>query len=448
MAHQAAGILRQQFVESLPFKLTGAQLRALTEIRADMEKPRPMHRLLQGDVGSGKTVVAACALLDAIECGAQGAVMAPTEILAVQHFRTFARYLSPLGISIKLLVGSMSETEKISVRASVADGRTKLVVGTHALIQDRVVFKRLGLVVIDEQHKFGVEQRGLLYEKGAHPDVLVMTATPIPRTVAMTLYGDLDISVMDEMPAGRQEIVTRVIKESQLPKAYEFIRQQVGKGRQTFIVYPLVSESDLVELKSARTMFEELKEGALSGLRLGLLHGQLPSDQKESVMQQFRSGQLDVLVATTVVEVGVDVPNANVMLVENAEQFGLAQLHQLRGRIGRGAHKSFCILENGGGGLDAWKRLKTMEATTDGFRIAEEDFKIRGMGNLLGREQSGLPVLRVGDPIMDEKILKEARQEAFTLIESDPAFENPKYESLRRRARKLYRDVEPFVKVG
>jgi ATP-dependent DNA helicase RecG len=448
MAHKAEGHLMRRFLESLPFALTGAQLRAIDAIRADMEKPRPMHRLLQGDVGSGKTVVAACALLNAIECGAQGAVMAPTEILAAQHFKTFTGYLSPMGLSVKLLVGSMSESDKVGARAAIADGRTHLVVGTHALIQDRVMFKRLGLIVIDEQHKFGVEQRGLLYGKGEHPDVLVMTATPIPRTLAMTLYGDLDVTEIDEMPAGRQAIVTRVIREAQLPKAYDFIRQQAAKGRQAYIVYPLVAESDLVDLKSAEAMFEELNGGPLCGLRLGLLHGQMPADAKESVMQQFRAGRLDVLVATTVVEVGVDVPNATIMLVENAEQFGLAQLHQLRGRIGRGAHRSFCILESSGGGLDAWKRLKIMEETTNGFRIAEEDFRIRGMGNLLGREQSGLPMLRVGDPLMDERILREARQEAFTLVESDPSFEKAEYEPLRRHARALYKSVEPFVKVG
>jgi ATP-dependent DNA helicase RecG len=448
MAHRAAGDLRRQFLASLPFQLTRAQSRVLEEIRQDMEKPHPMHRLLQGDVGSGKTVVAACALLDAIECGAQGAVMAPTEILAAQHFRTLGEVLKPLNIPMQLLSGSLTDSEKISARARIADGRTRLVVGTHALIEDRVVFQKLGLVVIDEQHKFGVVQRGVLYGKGAHPDVLVMTATPIPRTLAMTLYGDLDVSVIDEMPAGRQEVVTRVIKAAQLPDAYGFIRKQAGRGRQAYLVYPLVSESDQLELKSAEAMYEKLKAGDLAGLRLGLVHGQMPAAQKDRVMQDFRAGRIDVLVATTVVEVGVDVPNANVMLVENAERFGLAQLHQLRGRIGRGANKSFCILEASPAGLDAWKRLRIMEQTTDGFRIAEEDFRIRGMGNLMGREQSGSPVLRVGDPLADARILEAARAEAEALLEDDPRFEKPEYEPLRARARALYRQAAPFVKVG
>jgi ATP-dependent DNA helicase RecG len=464
IVHDAPGELRKRFLASLPFELTSAQRRAYEEIRSDLARPHPMHRLLQGDVGSGKTVVAVAALLDAIECGSQGAVMAPTEILAVQHAQTMTRYLAPLGIRIQLLTSSLTPSERISARAAIASGRTGLVVGTHALIEDRVTFKRLGLVVIDEQHKFGVEQRKVLYEKSEHPDVLVMTATPIPRTLAMTIYGDLDVSVIKEMPRGRKEIVTRVIKDDKLPQAYDFIRQQVAKGRQAYIVYPLVSEEGSVgqgelelgvaraarksDLKAAEKMHDELSSGALKGLRLGLLHGQMPNDDKDRVMGLFRAGKVDVLVATTVVEVGVDVPNATVMLVENAERFGLAQLHQLRGRIGRGDHKSFCVLQTAGGGLDAWKRLKVMEETLDGFRIAEEDFKIRGMGNILGREQSGVPAIRVGDLLTDTEILEAARKEARTLVENDPEFRNPDYERLRARARDLYRIVGPFVKVG
>jgi ATP-dependent DNA helicase RecG len=446
--HRPAGKLRAAFLASLPFQLTGAQQRVLVEIREDMARTAPMHRLLQGDVGSGKTVVAACALLDVVEGGGQGAVMAPTEILAAQHFRTFSRYLAPLGIRVELLKGDLTAAEKVAIRASIADGRTQIVVGTHALIQDRVVFKRLGLVVIDEQHKFGVEQRGVLYDKGAHPDVLVMTATPIPRTLAMTLYGDLDVSVIDELPAGRQAIVTKAIGEAQLEKAYDFIRGQIAKGRQAYIVYPLVNESELVELKSATEMYDNLRMTAFAGLRMGLLHGQLKPDAKDAVMQKFRAGELDVLVATTVVEVGVDVPNATVMLVENAEQFGLAQLHQLRGRIGRGAHKSYCILQGHPKSREAWKRLKVMTETNDGFKIAEEDFRIRGMGNLLGREQSGMPVLRVADPLADVRLLELARQEATLLVEADSSFSNPVYEPLRTRARDLFREVGGYVKVG
>ncbi len=444
----APGHLRESFLAHLPFTLTSAQQQAVQEIRADMARPHPMHRLLQGDVGSGKTVVAACAILDCVECGAQAAVMAPTEILAVQHARTLGRYLEPLGVRMGVLTSSLSADEKIAARAALADGRTSLVVGTHALIQDRVVFKDLGLVVIDEQHKFGVEQRGVLYGKGVTPDVLVMTATPIPRTMAMTLYGDLDVTTIREMPAGRQEIVTRVIGESNLPKAYDFIRQQVAKGRQAYLVYPLVEESEQLEAKAAREMFDHLKEAEFPGLALGLLHGQLPAPDKDRVMERFRRGDLQILVATSVIEVGVDVPNATVMMVENAERFGLAQLHQLRGRIGRGEHKSYCILQGVPTSREAWQRLKVMERTRDGFAIAEEDFRLRGMGNLMGREQSGALVLRAADPLRDQAILESAREEAFCLIDQDPRLERPEHAALRQRARAVYRSAAHFVKVG
>jgi ATP-dependent DNA helicase RecG len=447
-ALQPRGDLRNQLIAALPFQLTAAQWAALAEIRTDMARPHPMHRLLQGDVGSGKTIVAACAALDAIECGTQVAVMAPTEILAQQHARTFAQYLKPLGIRMATLSSGLTAEEKIAVRAQLADGRVQLVAGTHALIQERVVFKDLGLVVIDEQHKFGVEQRGQLYSKGVQPDVLVMTATPIPRTLAMTWYGDLDVTTIREMPAGRQPIVTRVIREEQLTAAYDFIRKQVGKGRQAYLVYPLVEESEQLDLKAATRMLEHLHLGPLNGLRLGLVHGQMPGEQRDRAMEKFRRGDLDVLVATSVIEVGVDVPNATVMLVENAERFGLAQLHQLRGRIGRGSHKSYCILQGEARTRDAWKRLKVLETTTDGFRIAEEDFLIRGMGNLFGREQSGGAVLRVADPLRDTALLEKARQEAFRMIAADPKLRDPEHAALREEARSLYRAASPFVKVG
>ena len=444
----APGRWVEQLRAQLPFQLTEGQEQAVREIRADMARPRPMHRLLQGDVGSGKTVVAACAILDALECGVQAAVMAPTEILAVQHARTLGRYLQPLGIRMGVLSSSLDARDKIAARAAMADGRTQLVIGTHALIQERVVFKDLGLIIIDEQHKFGVEQRGLLYGKGVTPDVLVMTATPIPRTLAMTLYGDLDVTTIRELPRGRQDIVTRVIGEAQLDKAYGFIRDQVAKGRQAFLVYPLVAESEQLEARAATEMFAQLQRHQLSGLALGLLHGQMEADDKESTMEKFRRGDLNILVATSVVEVGVDVPNASVMLVENAERFGLAQLHQLRGRIGRGEHRSYCILQGQPTSREAWQRLKVMEKTRDGFVIAEEDFRIRGMGNLLGREQSGALVLRAGDPLRDQALLEQARTEAFRLIESDTRLEAPEHAALRQRARALYRSASTFVKVG
>jgi len=447
-ALQPGGALRERFFLSLPFVLTNAQREALAEIQADMARTRPMHRLLQGDVGSGKTVVAATAAVDAIECGKQVAVMAPTEILAQQHARTFRAFLKPLDVRVDVLTSGLSNEERIATRAALADGRIQLIVGTHALIQEHVTFHDLGLIIIDEQHKFGVEQRGQLYEKGFHPHILVMTATPIPRTLAMTWYGDLDVSTIRELPAGRQPIVTRVISEKLLPDAYDFIRKQVGKGRQAYLVYPLVSESEQLDLKAATAMMETLRAGPLASLQLGLVHGQMRGEERDRIMEKFRRGDIHVLIATSVIEVGVDVPNATVMLVENAEHFGLAQLHQLRGRIGRGAHKSFCVLQGHPRSRDAWKRLKIMEETNDGFRIAEEDFRIRGMGNLLGREQSGGAVLRVGDPLRDTVLLEQARQEAFRLIEVDPRLRAPEHALLREEARALYRASSAFVKVG
>jgi ATP-dependent DNA helicase RecG len=461
-AHEAPGHVRSRFLSSLPFALTNAQQRVLQEIEADMRKPRPMHRLLQGDVGSGKTVVAVCAILDAIECGSQCAVMAPTEILAAQHYKTFRRYLEPMGIRMVLLTSELPAAERAKALDGLRNGDAQLVVGTHAIIEDRVVVRKLGLIVIDEQHKFGVEQRGALYGKGNRPDVLVMTATPIPRTLAMTIYGDLDVSVLDEMPKGRREVITRVIQEDRLPQAYDFIKKQVARGRQAFLVYPLVSAEPIADplaeaadspsakfdLRAAEDMYRKLKDQTFSTERLGLLHGQMRAADKEAVMEKFRAGEIDILVATTVVEVGIDVPNANVMMVENAERFGLAQLHQLRGRIGRGAYKSFCILQGTPTTPESWRRLKIMENTLDGFLVAEEDLRIRGMGNLLGREQSGFPMLRVGDPLGDSNILLAARREAFRIVEADPKLEDPRYELLRQRARALYKLVGPFINVG
>ncbi|NKB23174.1 MAG: DEAD/DEAH box helicase [Kiritimatiellae bacterium] len=389
-----------------------------------------------------------CAIVNAVECGVQAVFMAPTEILAVQHLYLLRKYLEPLDLTVELLRSDMSTAQRREILQGIKDGQIHVIVGTHAVMQDRVAFKKLGLVVIDEQHKFGVKQRGLLYKKGKHPDVLVMTATPIPRTLAMTLYGDLDVSVLDEIPQGRGEVVTRVIRETQLPDAYGFIKKQVAKGRQAYLVYPLVAESKTSHFRSAEKMYETLKQTVFQDERLGLVHGQLNTAEKETVMERYKAGNMDILIATTVIEVGIDIPNATIMLIEHAERFGLAQLHQLRGRIGRGGHKSFCILQGHPTSLDSWKRLKIMEKTNDGFRIAEEDLMIRGMGNLLGQEQSGFPLFRLGNPLEDGELLQRARQEVFHILKEDSTLEKSHHHNLRKQAKALYHIVEPFVNVG
>ena len=413
--------LIRQFLAGLGFKLTGAQTRVLREIRHDMGAVHPMRRLLQGDVGSGKTVVAACTALMALESGFNVALMAPTEILAEQLYGNFSRWLQPLGVRVELQTGS-KKTAKIETTiirpltsgirhpASTPPAPSSVFIGTHALIQGSFVPPNLGLVIIDEQHKFGVAQRETLVRKGRYPHLLVMTATPIPRTLGLTLYGDLDSSVIDELPAGRGRIKTFVRDADKLPKVWEFIRTKIAEGRQAYVVYPRVEDADTVSgVKAVKVEFEKLQK-ALAPLRVGLLHGRIRSDEKERVMNEFRANRLHVLLATSVIEVGVDVSNATVMLVENAEQFGLAQLHQLRGRIGRGAHDSYCILVASAKTDEARQRLKVMEETNDGFRIAEEDLKLRGPGELLGQRQSGVPPLRFGNLAEDRDLVEQARR--------------------------------------
>ena len=394
--------LMKPFLARLGFKLTESQTTVLREIRADMGGAHPMRRLLQGDVGSGKTVVAACSALMAIESGCNVALMAPTEILAEQHFLNFKKWFEPLDIPVELQTGS----RKASTSANDKSGM--LFVGTHALFSAGFDLPKPGLVIIDEQHKFGVAQREQLVRKGNYPHVLVMTATPIPRTLGLTLYGDLDISVIDQMPAGRGSLKTFVRETARLPKVFEFIREKISGGRQAYVVYPRVEDSGGKEMKAVTAEFENLKK-AFAPFRVGLLHGKLSSRDKETVMAGFRANQIQVLLATSLIEVGVDVPNATVMLVENAEQFGLAQLHQLRGRIGRGAHQSFCILISDAKNPEARERLKILEETSDGFKIAEADLKLRGPGELLGREQSGLPKFRFGNLAEDLDLIRQAR---------------------------------------
>ncbi|MEO5801899.1 MAG: ATP-dependent DNA helicase RecG [Verrucomicrobiota bacterium] len=411
--------LIRKFLVALGFQLTQAQTKVLREIRADMGGAHPMRRLLQGDVGSGKTVVAACTALMALESGFDVALMAPTEILAEQHFQNFQTWFLPLEISVTLLTGSVKTTvesrgsrvESEKLRRSTLGARpSALFIGTHALIENSFAPKKLGLVIIDEQHKFGVTQREKLLRKGTYPHLLVMTATPIPRTLGLTLYGDLDISVIDELPAGRAKIKTFVRTEDKLPKVWEFVREKIAEGRQTFVVYPRVEEADLANgLKAVTKEFEKLGK-IFAPHRVGFLHGRLRSEEKENVMTAFRANKIQVLLATSVIEVGIDVPNATVMLIENAEQFGLAQLHQLRGRIGRGAENSFCILMASGKSDEARQRLRVLEETNDGFRIAEEDLRLRGPGELLGQQQSGLPPFRFANFQSDGELIERARE--------------------------------------
>lgn len=412
------GGLVDRFIAALPFTLTNAQKRVFTELLQDMSTPEPMYRLLQGDVGSGKTIVALLTLLVGVENGYQGVLMAPTEILAEQHYRNFIHWLTPLGLKVGLFVGKSGAKERRELRQGLLNGQIHVAVGTHALIQDDVEFDRLGVVVVDEQHRFGVRQRILLKSKGENPEMLTMTATPIPRTLAMTLHGDLDVSILDELPPGRTPIRTALFRgKSQREQAYSLIRQEVEKGRQAFIVFPLIEESENISAKAATVEFDRLSKEVFPKLSIGLLHGKMPTDEKEAMMQDFIARKLDILVSTTVIEVGVDVPNSTVMLIENADRFGLAQLHQLRGRVGRGAHQSYCLLLTDSRTEETLKRLNILVESSNGFEIAEMDLELRGPGEFLGTRQSGLPDLVLADLIQDKGILEMAREAAFALIE-------------------------------
>lgn len=422
----------RQLAKLLPFDLTGAQRRVLAEIKEDMISPHPMHRLVQGDVGSGKTLVALMAALVAVENGYQVAIMAPTEILAEQHWHTIHRWCAELGVVTVLMTAGMKGKKKSEALAQIADGTAHIVVGTHAVIQEKVDFFRLGLGIIDEQHRFGVLQRGILKKKGINPDILVMTATPIPRTLAMTLFGDLSLSVIDELPPGRTPIETKIFFESRRSEAYSMIRSEVAKGHQAYVIYPLVEETEKSDLKAAAQMAEHLDTEIFPDLRVGLLHGRMTPEEKESVMTAFKARELDMLVSTTVIEVGIDVPNATMMVIEHAERFGLSQLHQLRGRVGRGAAKSRCILLTPGRlSEDGEKRLKVMESTNDGFRIAEADLEIRGPGDFLGTRQSGMPDFRVANILRDGALLDESRKAAETLLKDDPDLASAENEPIK-----------------
>ncbi len=454
--------LARKVVDSLHFQLTRAQKKVIREIAEDMQSPKPMNRLLQGDVGSGKTIVALIAMLIACENGYQCAFMAPTEILAEQHHSTLTSFLKGLPIRIRVLIGRQKKKWRREILEDIEKGVAHIVVGTHALIEENVKFQNLGMAVIDEQHRFGVLQRAVLREKGYHPDVLVMTATPIPRTLSLTVYGDLDVSVIDELPKHMKPIKTMLKYESDRQWTYEFVRNEVKKGRQAYIVYPLVEESEKLDLKAATASYEHLKTEVFPEMKVGLIHGRLFPYEKDDIMNAFKAGEIEILVSTTVIEVGIDVPNATVMVIENAERFGLSQLHQLRGRVGRGSEQSYCILvakwhfmiKNGMSDEErselrkTQKRLETMVGTTDGFRIAEVDLEVRGPGDFFGTRQSGLPDLRIANIMSDGDILMSARKEAFALVDVDPHLRKIENAPIRSYFQVKYRASFALAKVG
>jgi ATP-dependent DNA helicase RecG len=430
--HEVGELFNRFYREKLPFELTGAQKRVIKEIRKDTLSGLQMNRLLQGDVGSGKTVVALMSMLLAIDNGYQAALMAPTEILAQQHYKTISGMLQGLPVNVGLLTGSTKQSERRRLFSSLIDGSLNILIGTHALLEEKVEFKNLGFVVIDEQHKFGVEQRSKMFSKNSKPPhLLVMSATPIPRTLAMTIYGDMDVSVLDELPPGRKEVITVHRYENRRANIYEFIRSELQKGRQAYIVFPLIEESEALDLKSLQEGYEQLEKIFPFPLyRIGMVHGKMDPDEKEYNMKKFASGEIQLLVSTTVIEVGVDVPNASVMVIEHAERFGLSQLHQLRGRVGRGNEQAYCILVTSSKLTeDARKRIQAMVSTNDGFKIAEIDMEIRGPGDIMGTRQSGMLKFKIANLLTDQLILEKARKDALQLIQSDPHLSNPEHQS-------------------
>ena len=430
------------FYNALPFTLTGAQMRAIGEILADLSSGAPMNRLVQGDVGSGKTMVAAAAAFCAARNGKQAALMAPTEILAEQHFQSLHKLFAPMGIRVALLTGSMTPKQKKEVREAIAAGQTDLAVGTHALLTDATTFHDLGLVIADEQHRFGVAQRSKLSAKGMDPHLLVMSATPIPRTLALLMYGDLEVSIVGELPPGREPVDTFLVGESYRPRINAFIRKQVAEGHQCFVVCPAVEENEDLGIKAATVWAETLQRTVFPDLRIALIHGQMKGAEKEAAMTAFARQEADVLVATTVIEVGVDVPNATLMVIEDADRFGLSQLHQLRGRVGRGGHKSYCILTSHSRNQETLLRLKALCKTTDGFKIAEEDLKMRGPGDFFGSRQSGLPTFRVANLSMDLQTLKDAQAASALWIDTEGAADTPEGRALRERIGDLFTRAE------
>lgn len=453
IVHQVEGRLVEGFIQNLPFSLTQAQRRVIAEIKTDMASPQVMHRLLQGDVGSGKTVVATVCGLMAVQGGFQVAFMVPTEILAHQHYdkitsQLLASQALPRRVEVGLLTSSIPKNKRREVLGDIEEGRLDFVIGTHALLEEQVSFRRLGLVVIDEQHKFGVGQRALLPAKAVNPDVLIMTATPIPRTLAITIYGDLDISVINELPPGRLPVKTMHFRQEEADEAYKIAKEQLACGRQVYIVYPVIEESYALDISGAERMYRQLKSGEFSGARLGLVHGRMKQKEQDNVMSQFKSGDIDVLVATTVLEVGIDMPNATCMIVAHADRFGLAQLHQLRGRVGRGGHESFCLLVSDAATREAQERLEAMVRYSDGFRIAEEDLKIRGPGEFFGSRQHGLTELKIANPLTQMQLLKRAREEATGLIGRDARLQEPLHRFLKEELLRRFPAYEELMMVA
>lgn len=440
--------LVESFLKQLPFKPTQDQIKVWREIENDMDSKYPMYRLLQGDVGSGKTLVSALMLLKSVDAGLQGALMAPTEILAEQHYLSLTKWLQPLGVKIALLTGSIKKSQREQLLQQISQGEVQILIGTHALIQEVVSFNNLGAVVVDEQHRFGVKQRLALQAKGSSPDVLVMTATPIPRTLALTVYGDLDLSTIYQLPPGRQPIRTYLVNHQRINDVYRLIIKEVRQGRQAYIVCPLVEESEALAVQSAVDLAAELETGPLKGLRIGLLHGRMKTQEKESAMEAFRQGQIEVLVSTTVIEVGVDVPNATVMVIMDADRFGLAQLHQLRGRVGRGQHQSYCILVASPKTEEGKLRMAAMVNASDGFVLAEEDLKLRGPGEFLGFKQAGMPEFKIANIIRDRKAMEYARLEAVALLHADADLQLPGHRNLAKELQNRFGNRQNLLNIG
>lgn len=426
------------FIDDLPFKLTNAQLKVVNEIIDDMEHEKQMNRLIQGDVGSGKTIVGVISMYKAVLSGYQAAMMAPTEILANQHFESLSKIFEAYNIKCELLVGSLTKKKKEQVLLDLKEGRVDIIIGTHAIIQENVEFYRLGLAITDEQHRFGVKQRASLSQKGFNPDIIVMTATPIPRTLALILYGDLDISIIDELPPGRKEIETYSVDKNMKERIYKFVEKQINEGRQAYIVCPLIEESETLDLNSAQELYTNLKEEVFNNFTVGLLHGKMNAKAKDEIMNSFKINQIQILVSTTVIEVGVNVPNSNIMVIFNSERFGLAQLHQLRGRVGRGEYQSFCILINESMNPISRERMRIMQSSTDGFKISEKDLELRGPGEFFGTKQHGLPELRVANLITDMDILKVAQKDAHEILKKDPTLNNQEYSMLKIKIDEMF----------